>query len=226
MEAVILAGGLGSRLRHIVSDVPKPMAPVNGQPFLKYLFDYLIKNRVEHVILAVCYKAECIEEYFGSEYKGIKITYSTEHHPLGTGGAIKKALEYCHDSDVFILNGDTYFGVNLNKLKLFHENHKSKLTITVKSLINFERYGSVVIENDMIKEFIEKKPTKNGKINGGIYLLKKEVLDLISEKSFSFEKLVLESGIVDIYAYESHEYFIDIGVPNDFCRAQKDLKLI
>jgi len=93
MEAVILAGGLGTRLSHIVSDVPKPMAPVNNQPFLKYVIDYLLENGVNHVILAVGYKAKSIQSYFGDTYHGIRITYSIEDTPLGTGGAIKKALK-------------------------------------------------------------------------------------------------------------------------------------
>lgn len=224
MQAIVLAGGLGTRLKHIIPDIPKPMAPINGEPFLKYIFDYLIRNKVEHVILAVGYKAECIEEYFGEEYKGIRITYSNEDTPLGTGGAIKKAMSYCNEADIFILNGDTYFCVNLNEMKVFHENHNSKLTISVKALSDFDRYGSVVVGNDVIKGFIEKKPTKYGRINGGIYLMKKEVLNLINQESFSFEKMVLEAGIVDIYAYESEGYFIDIGEPHDYYKAQKDLK--
>jgi D-glycero-alpha-D-manno-heptose 1-phosphate guanylyltransferase len=226
MEVVILAGGFGTRLSHIVTDVSKPMAPINGEPFLKYLFEYLLKNGVTRIVLAVGYKSESIKDYFGDEYKGISIAYSTEDIPLGTGGAIKKAMEVCNEDDVFILNGDTYFGVNLAEMKAFHEMHSSKLTIAVKELSNFDRYGSVVIEDDVIKEFVEKKPTEHGKINGGAYLLKKVIFDSISEVSFSFEKMVLEKGIVNIYAYESEGYFTDIGVPEDYYKAQEDLKVI
>ena len=222
MEAIILAGGLGTRLSHILADVPKPMADVNGEPFLTYIFEYLFKNRIEHVVLAVGYKAECIKDYFKDEYKGIKITYSFEDIPLGTGGAIKKALNCCKSSDVFILNGDTYFDVDLNEMKVFHEKNQSKLTVAVKELSNFDRYGSVVIENDMIKRFVEKKPTDQGKINGGIYRLQKEVLNSVNKELFSFEKVILESGIVDIYAFRSDRYFIDIGVPEDYYKAQGD----
>jgi D-glycero-alpha-D-manno-heptose 1-phosphate guanylyltransferase len=222
MEAIILAGGLGTRLSHILADVPKPMADVNGEPFLTYIFEYVLKNRIEHVVLAVGYKAEFIKDYFKDEYKGIKITYSFEDIPLGTGGAIKKALNCCKSSDVFILNGDTYFDVDLNEMKVFHEKNQSKLTVAVKELSNFDRYGSVVIENDMIKRFVEKKPTDQGKINGGIYRLQKEVLNSVNKELFSFEKVILESGIVDIYAFRSDRYFIDIGVPEDYYKAQGD----
>lgn len=226
MEAIILAGGFGTRLSHIVSNVPKPMALVNGEPFLKYIFEYLIKNRISHTILAVGYKYEYIEEYFGKSYKGIRITYSIEDTPLGTGGAIKKALDYCEEEDVFIINGDTYFDINLNNMKLFHEMHHSKLTIAVKALRKFDRYGLVIIKDDVIKEFVEKKSTEQGKINAGTYLLKREIINLIGQKSFSFENKVLESGIVEIYAYESQGFFIDIGVPDDYYKAQNDFKSI
>lgn len=226
MEAIILAGGAGTRLSHVVSDVPKPMAPVNGNPFLKYIFDYLLKNQVTHVVLAICYKADIIQSYFGDNYKGINITYSIEDVPLGTGGAIKKALGYCKEDKVFIVNGDTYYDVHLKKMKDFHIRKSSSLTIAVKPMSNFNRYGAVVIINDVIKEFKEKKATNYGKINGGIYLLNKEIMDSIDEESFSFEEGILESGIVDIYAFESDEYFIDIGVPEDYKRAQKEFAQI
>jgi len=182
MEAIILAGGFGTRLSNILFDVPKPMAPVNGKPFLKYVFDYLLKNGITHAILALGYKAEVIQKYFGDKYKGISITYSIEDFPLGTGGAIKKALSCCNEDDVFVLNGDTYFDVNLKEMKLFHDNKKSNLTIAVKAMRDFDRYGTVVIEDHMIKRFEEKKPTDQGKINGGIYLIKKTIFDLVDEE--------------------------------------------
>ncbi len=222
MEAIILAGGFGTRLSHIVSDVPKPMALVNQKPFLEYIFNYLIDNSVKHVVLAIGYKGDIIKEYFGNNYKGIKITYSTEDTPLGTGGAIKKALDYCKNDDVFIINGDTYYDVNLKLMKDFHNNKESNLTIAVKLMHYFDRYGSVVIQDNKIIEFKEKRKTISGKINGGSYLINKSVLDRIEDESFSFEKLVLESGLVDLYAFESDGYFIDIGVPEDYCKAQED----
>lgn len=222
MQAIILAGGFGTRLTHIVSDVPKPMASVNGEPFLKYVFDYLLKNEVTRAVLAIGYKAEVIQKYFGDNYKGIKITYSIEDNPLGTGGAIKKALDYCYEDDIFILNGDTYFDVDLNEMKSFHGYKNSNLTVAVKLMTNFDRYGAVEIEDHIIKQFQEKKPTVQGKINGGTYLMKKRIIDSVDEESFSFEKVILENGMIDIYAFESDRYFIDIGVPEDYYRAQKD----
>lgn len=222
MEAIILAGGFGTRLRHTVSNVPKPMAPVNGKPFLQYIFDYLLDNGIRSVILAVGYKAEIIQQYFGTSYKGIKITYSMENVPLGTGGAIKKALKYCYNKDVFIINGDTYFDVDLKQMKKFHENENSKLTLAIKSMKNFDRYGSVNIVDNMVRTFEEKKPIVQGKINGGTYLLNRRIMDCIDQQSFSFEKIVLESKNTHIYAFESKGYFIDIGVPEDYYKANKD----
>lgn len=224
MEAIVLAGGFGTRLSHIVSDVPKPMATVCGQPFLKYIFEYLSQNGVNHIILAVGYKSEIIQEHFCDNYNGISITYSLEDTPLGTGGAIKKALECCKENDVFIINGDTYFDVDLKKMKAFHSEKDSNLSIAVKSMSNFERYGVVVIEDNKIKKFEEKKPTLKGKINGGVYLINGKIMSAVNENSFSFEKVILESGLVDIYAFESNGYFIDIGVPEDYYRAQIDFE--
>jgi len=222
MEALILAGGFGTRLKHIVSDVPKPMAPVNGHPFLEYIFNYLIDNGIRHIVLAIGYKGDIIKSYFGDSYKGISITYSIEDTPLGTGGAIKKALNYCNNDNVFIINGDTYYNVDLNLMKEFHNTKKSNLTVAVKTMYDFDRYGSVITKNDMIIEFKEKKKIASGKINGGTYLIKKSVLNMIEDESFSFEKLVLESGIVNLFAFESDGYFIDIGIPSDYYKAQED----
>jgi D-glycero-alpha-D-manno-heptose 1-phosphate guanylyltransferase len=222
MEAIILAGGFGTRLSHIVFDVPKPMAPVNGRPFLEYIFDYLLQNKVKHVVLAIGYKGEVIQNHFGDSYQGIEITYSKEDKPLGTGGAIKKAFNCCKDRDVFVINGDTYFNVDLIGMMDFHKSKNSMLTVAVKLMNNFDRYGSVVINNDKILKFEEKKKTLEGKINGGIYLVNRSILNSILETSFSFEKRVLEDAGYDIFAYNSDGYFIDIGVPEDYEKAQKD----
>lgn len=222
MEAIILAGGFGTRLCHIVSDVPKPMAPVNNKPFLEYVFNYLKDNGIKHIVLAIGYKGNVIEDYFGYIYKGIRITYSKEDIPLGTGGGIKKALGYCDNDNVFIINGDTYFDVDLHLMKKFHNIKESKLTVAVKLMRNFDRYGAVTIEEEKIIKFEEKKNTICGKINAGTYIINKSVFEKIKSKVFSFEKSILEGEIVDLYAFESDGYFIDIGVPTDFYKAQND----
>lgn len=222
MEAIILAGGFGTRLRQVVSDVPKPMAPINDNPFLVYILDYLSEYNFEKVILAVGHKSKYIKDYFKDSYKGMQIIYSEEDSPLGTGGAIKKAILECKTDDVFILNGDTYFDVDLLKMKNFHQQSKAEITIAVKKMFNYDRYGSVIINDNKVINFIEKKSTKEGIINGGIYLFNKKLMCEVTDEIFSFEKVILESLKYNIYAFESNGYFIDIGIPDDYRKAQGD----
>jgi len=226
LEAIVLAGGFGTRLKEVVSDVPKPMAPVNGKPFLEYLLKDLSKKGIKHVILAVGYKKEIIKEYFKNKYEDIEITYSEELVPLGTGGAIKKALKLVKEEDVFIVNGDTFFDVDLKGMKEFHTENKSILTVAVKEMENFDRYGSLVIKENRIIEFEEKKKKDKGKINGGIYLIKKDLLSRMEKENFSFEKEVLEDKKVEKYSYESEGYFIDIGIPEDYFKIRKQFVVI
>jgi D-glycero-alpha-D-manno-heptose 1-phosphate guanylyltransferase len=226
MEAVILAGGFGTRLKHIVSDIPKPMANVCGKPFLTYVLEYLRFNGINKVVMAVGYKHQVIVDYFNDTYKEIKIRYSYEDIPLFTGGAIKQALNECNTNDVFIINGDTFFDVDLKEMKLFHKNNHSMLTIASKKMYDFERYGSLIINNNKITSFREKQFTNVGYINGGIYLLNKNLFDDVSEKKFSFEKDIMEKKVnkIDIFSFESKGYFIDIGIPEDYYKAQLDFR--
>ena len=225
MEAVILAGGLGTRLRSVIDDIPKPMAPIKDVPFLKYILDYLIDNNVNRVILAVGYKWEVIEQYFGNQYKELELVYSIENEPLGTGGAIKQALEMCNTEDIFIINGDTYFNVDLIAMKKSHVTNKADLTIATKLMNNFDRYGKVVVEKGFIIGFQEKQFNKEGLINGGIYLCKKDSLAHIDMTKFSFEKDFMEKEIANkqIISFESHEYFIDIGIPEDYRKFEEEM---
>ena len=169
-EAIILCGGLGTRLRSVISDVPKPMAPINNKPFLAFVLEYLKKQNISRVVLAVSYKYEIIQEYFGNSYLGMQILYSIEKEPLGTGGAILEALNLINSDSCYVLNGDTFFDVNLDRLKL----DDSDICVALKPMKNFDRYGSVDIDNNSyISAFNEKKFTSNGLINGGVYLIKK-----------------------------------------------------
>ena len=129
MEAIILCGGLGTRLRSVIKDIPKPMADINGAPFLQILLEFLLRQGVKKVILAVSYKFEVIQGFFGSDFKGLKLIYSVENTPLGTGGAIKQALEFADENENFVLNGDTFFDIDLSVLKLLPE---SKITVALK----------------------------------------------------------------------------------------------
>lgn len=227
MEAIILAGGFGTRLQKVVSDVPKPMAPINNTPFLVYIFNWLNKYNVTHVVLAVGYKKEIIINYFDNQYKNIKIDYSIEDTPLFTGGAIKKALDKCNEKNVFIINGDTYFDVNLNELIKQHNELKADFTISVKEMKEFNRYGTVKVnEKKQVIGFEEKRHYKQGYINGGIYCIKKNILDKVNKNVFSFEKEYMEQYYDkdNVYAFYSDGYFIDIGIPEDYKKAQIDFK--
>jgi len=224
MEAIVLAGGFGTRLAHIIQDVPKPMALVCGKPFLEYNFDYLKKNNVEKIILAVSYKRDNIISYFGNNYNGIEIDYSIEEFPLGTGGGIKQALQLCSGEDIYIINGDSFFDVDLAEMMEFHYKNKADITIATKRMAKFDRYGTIDVRKGEITSFNEKKYTESGLINGGIYLIKKEVFTRLDKTNFSIEKDIFENETLGLkqFSFESDGYFIDIGVPEDYYRAQEE----
>ncbi|EPT6722512.1 D-glycero-D-manno-heptose 1-phosphate guanosyltransferase [Campylobacter coli] len=214
MQAIVLAGGLGTRLRSVVQDLPKPMAPINGKPFLAFVLEYLKKQGITEIILSVSYKYELIQEYFKDEFHGMKIHYNIEKELLGTGGAIKDALKLVKN-EVYVVNGDTFFDIDLKKLVL----NGSKICIALKQMQNFDRYGTVnVDEQGIVTSFEEKVFKKQGLINGGIYLLKKDIFDEFSlEKKFSFEKFLQENfELLKIQTQIFNDYFIDIGVPQDY----------
>ena len=225
--AIILAGGLGTRLRSVINDLPKPMAPVNGNPFLHYIFQYLVREGVKHVVLSVGYKHEAIKEFFGDAYMGIKIQYSVEEEPLGTGGGIKQAFDLI-DGPAYVLNGDTFFGVNLWALNEFYFDTKSDIALAIKPLENFDRYGTVQMDaTNRLTKFEEKKFVEKGLINGGIYFFDKQLWNKVDvAQKFSFEKDVLEKYVADLRFSGDvfNGYFIDIGIPEDYNKAQHDFK--
>ena len=147
METIILSGGRGTRLKEITKDIPKPMIDINGRPFLEYLFAD-IKNYVDTIILAVGYRRELIKERFGGSWQGINLKYSEETEPLGTGGAIKKALNLCSENQVLILNGDTIFKCDIGDLKQFHNSQRADMTIAVKEINDSDRYGIVELDRN------------------------------------------------------------------------------
>ncbi|WP_458396163.1 D-glycero-D-manno-heptose 1-phosphate guanosyltransferase [Campylobacter sp.] len=214
-EAIILCGGLGTRLRSVISDVPKPMAPIKNKPFLAFVLEYLKKQNISRVVLAVSYKYEIIQEYFGNSYLGMQILYSIEKEPLGTGGAILEALNLINSDSCYVLNGDTFFDINLDRLKL----DNSDICVALKPMKNFDRYGSVDIDNNSyISAFNEKKFTSNGLINGGVYLIKKNIFNSFNlPNKFSFEEFFQENFLIfNAKATVFDDYFIDIGIPQDY----------
>ena len=225
-DVIILAGGLGERLRHVVSDTQKVMAPIAGRPFLRYLLDWLTARGARRCVLAVGYRAEQIESYFGGTYNGAEIVYSREETPLGTGGAIRQALAMCETQDAIVVNGDTYFGVDLPVLLQAHRETGAALTLSLKPMADFDRYGTVdLAEDGRVTGFHEKKPVKAGLINGGVYAVSKSVLSRLPEGRFSFEKEILEPLKLATFGMISDGYFIDIGVPSDYFRAQTEIPL-
>ena len=220
---IILAGGFGTRLSTVVKDVPKPMAPINGKPFLHYIFKELQHQKIKQVVLSVGHLKEVIQDYFQDSYLGISIQYAIENEPLGTGGGIKHAFNFAED-DAFVLNGDTYFDIELSKLK----KTDADISIALKPMFNFDRYGTVELNNEnRIVSFNEKKYCEHGLINGGVYYFKKSLFDKIeTERKFSFEKDILEKHlhVLQIQGTVFDNYFIDIGIPEDYKQAQIDFK--
>ncbi len=226
MEAVILAGGFGTRLRDVVADTPKPMAPINDKPFLEYLFAYLSRHGVTSAILSTGYLHEKIEQHFGSSHTSIRIGYSQEIEPLGTGGGIKLALAQADSEHVVVVNGDTFFDVDLGEMLTSHLSLNADLTIALKPMRNIERYGVVQTAGSRVVRFDEKQATAVGQINGGVYILRKTLFDGFDlPENFSLEEGFLKKHIesLQIRAFVSDSYFIDIGIPEDYARAQTEL---
>ena len=227
-EAIVLAGGFGTRLSHILGDIPKPMAPVNKLPFLQYVFDYLIENRITKAILSVGHLHEKIQDHFKNKYKSLSLEYAIEKEALGTGGGIQNALDKVENDHVFVINGDTYFDVSLKLFYSQHISHNSNISLALKPMEKYDRYGSVNInENNSITSFEEKKYTEAGLINGGISLLNSSYLTSLQlPDKFSFEKDVLEKHYNEhsYYGFPFDNYFIDIGIPEDYDRAQEEFK--
>ncbi len=224
ITAIILCGGLGTRLHSITNDlIPKPMVNVSGRPFLEYLFDYLIYQGVTKAVLAISHHKDIIINHFGNKYHKLDISYSIEEQPLGTGGAIKQAIEQNVDNKselTLVLNGDTFVEYQLDNMIEQQLQNNSDIIMTLKQLDNTDRYGRVTVnENGKIIAFEEKVAGKNGNINTGVYLIKKNLFNHIkSNNKFSFEIDFLEKNINNSNFYASYisGYFIDIGIPSDY----------
>jgi D-glycero-alpha-D-manno-heptose 1-phosphate guanylyltransferase len=226
--AIILAGGLGTRLRSAVADLPKCMAPVDGTPFISFVIAYLKKEGIENFIFSLGYKSEAITSYVDEHYKELHKNYVIETKQLGTGGAIKEACKEVKEKNVIVVNGDTLFTINIAELSQFHETNTADCTIALKEMKDFDRYGAVELnDNHSIKVFKEKQFCTKGYINGGVYAL--AVQDLMNDnypEVFSFEKEYLEknAGSKKLYGVIHDNYFIDIGIPEDYQRFQDDYR--
>jgi len=235
--AMILAGGLGTRLRAAYEAGPKSMAPVGGRPFLDYLLTWLRSEGVEEVILCVGYKRASIQRYVGRGRKwGLRVTYSIEHELLGTGGAVKKAEGLISGERLLVINGDTLVEVSLRELVNFHRSRKAWATLAVVKVADDRRYGSLRMDRGgRITAFLEKRERGTGKngedgrrpINGGVYVFEKKLLSRIHPRwPISLENEVFPRLAAGrrTYGFVTDTYFVDIGIPDDLRRAQTELR--
>lgn len=226
-EAIVLAGGLGTRLRAAVPDLPKCMARVAGRPFVDHVIQYYKKQGISRFIFSLGYLHDIIEAHLLTVLDKEELEFVIEDEPLGTGGAIRKAAGAAISGTVLVLNGDTLFKISLPQLSQHHQKHQADCSLCLKPMTAFDRYGVVELGPDTrISNFQEKKYYDKGLINGGVYALQvKSLLHESLPEKFSFEKDYLEqfyrkrkmTGLIQ------NGYFIDIGIPEDFNRAQTEL---
>lgn len=227
IPAIILAGGLGTRLKSAVSDVPKPMAPIENRPFLEYQLDFWIAKGLTEFTLSVGYLSEVISKHFGSSYRDARLTYSNEPTPLGTGGGVVRAIKMMeYNGSILLLNGDTFFNVDINDLLSFHNNNSADITIALSSVQKNTRFGAVTMNSHC--EILALDSFGEGRselINGGVYILESGAirdLALHFGNKFSFETEMLPLALerqLRMFGYLSNGAFIDIGTPEDYARA-------
>lgn len=226
-QAIILAGGLGTRLRSAVPDLPKCLAPVAGRPFLFYVINYLRSQGINDFIFSLGYKHELITDYLEKDFATLSYKTVIEEEPLGTGGAIRLAAAQAHSSQVIVTNGDTLFRADIPAMLQLHRSNHAVCTLALKPMQHFDRYGVVEINDDgRITAFKEKQQYEQGTINGGLYVIDREALLAAGlPEKFSFEKDFLEARYADdkLYGIAQDNYFIDIGIPDDYNQAQQDL---
>jgi D-glycero-alpha-D-manno-heptose 1-phosphate guanylyltransferase len=226
-EAIILAGGLGTRLRSSVPELPKCMAPVAGKPFIAHVVDAYRSSGIEKFIFALGYKSSYFEDFLAGSLPAGSYRISREEEPLGTGGAIRLACAAVESRHVLVLNGDTFFQIDPAALSEFHQEKEAHCSLCLKPMVNFDRYGAVELAADQrVSSFREKQFYPAGLINGGVYALDADRFreEDLPEK-FSFEKDYLEKmiGTRRFFGLVQDLYFIDIGIPEDYEQAQKDL---
>ena len=229
IDAIILAGGQGTRLRTVVSDLPKPLAPIDGKPFLDILLTQLSDfERVRRVVLAVGYKADLIEaRYRNSGDFGFRIEFSVERTPLGTGGALLQALPLTKSADVLVLNGDSYVDFDLSALAEAHARRNAAVTMVVVEVEDTSRFGSVQLDtsDDRVLGFAEKSGSQGrGVINAGCYLLARSAFAHLPAAPTSFEREILPAQLKSTYAHVVNGKFIDIGVPESYSLAADYLR--
>jgi D-glycero-alpha-D-manno-heptose 1-phosphate guanylyltransferase len=226
IPAVVLAGGLGTRLAAISNGLPKPMVQVANRPFIEYVLDTLVDAGTTRIILAVSYRWEVLRNYLGARYRCATLEYSVEEKPLGTGGAISKCVNDQGLEQVLILNGDTLFRIDIDDLVQRHRRSNSGITMALRRVENSSRYGVVSCDpSGVVTAFHAGGDTEPGLINGGIYVLNRSALDSVAlPEKYSFERDFLERHVTRLrpLGVEADAYFIDIGIPEDLARARND----
>ena len=227
IPAIVLAGGLGTRLAAVSGGAPKPMVAVAGRPFIDHVLDMLVEAGIQQIILAVSYRWEALRDHLGDSYRGASLAYSVETEPLGTGGAILKCFRDHGLERALILNGDTLFRVDLGALLETHRRERAPVTMALRKLDDTSRYGFVTCDSTgRVDAFHEKVAGRSGLINGGIYVVEREALDRAAlPERFSFERDFLQKYVAELRpaALESNSYFVDIGIPEDLERARHEL---
>ena len=229
-DVVVLAGGFGTRLREVVPDLPKPMASVNGVPFLEILLKRIVPLKPQKIVLSVGYRWQTISEYFKDSFQGVPVEYSVESVPLGTGGAFFKSLrDKCQSSVILLLNGDSFFDVDCLDLLEKHILTKSDISLALAKVPHIARYGQVLFHpnSQRVYQFIEKNgSSESGCINGGVYAVSSTILGLKMPEHFSWENDILKAKLNELVVsgFEYDKTFIDIGIPEDYFKAQEILK--
>ncbi len=226
-EAIILAGGFGTRLQKVIQDTPKPMALINNRPFLEYQINYLKSFGIKRIILSVGYLSEQIINHFHNSFNGVEIDYAIEKTPLGTGGGIKLAFEKLLTQEAIVVNGDTIFEIDLQDLYKKHKKNNSKFSLALRLVDEVKRYGNVIIDDkNRILKFAEKGVfSGKGIINGGTYIITKDFFKEIPlPNKFSLETDVFEKfcSSFSFYGFKFEDYFLDIGIPEDYKKAQNE----
>ena len=226
LQAVILAGGKGTRLSTVISDLPKPMAPIGSRPFLALLLDHLVSQGVAGAVLSVGHLHQEICNAFGTQYRSLGLDYVIEENPLGTGGAIAKCLKMVSSDPVLVLNGDTFVALDYRALLTTHREAGALATLTLRSVPDVSRYGCVIAQCGRVVQYEEKVSQGAGLINAGVYVLSRCIFDGYNmPEAFSFERDFLMPRVNELRAaaYITDAYFIDIGTPEGYLQAQRDL---
>lgn len=229
MRAIVLAGGLGTRLKERVADLPKPMATVAGRPFLEYVLDRLVHGGITDIVLSVGYRADAITGHFGESYRGARLSYSIEKELLGTGGAILKATAARATEPHLILNGDTLLALDYAKFIDWYEAAPADMAMVLRAVPDVARYGAVLVSGEKVTGFTEKGRHGPGLINAGVYIMRPQLFEahgLSGKFSLEADLLMPFAGQIAPRAFVTDSYFIDIGIPEDFDRAQHELPSI